>query len=262
MLPESSLLTAERKAELDEVFCRRRNGLIDGTIKVRLVEDIHETAVMLDPNLCTDFKPFEQAFENHASLYAKDQNIDADTVSYFVEKLLTDYIDVYHGWKNKKGSMHSQDREQILSYEGKPIMWWKTQYKGSDHLKQFAISTLSCSPTGSFVESSFSMQKQIQTPQRNKLSSTKVAKLMFCRWNLQMSRGLHRLDKEEFFNSLFNTEKLVRSYVRDKNMQTEGTGAGSDSDLHLDANVDDQEISSDEGDYEFFTDDADSDDNI
>lgn len=77
------------------------------------MEDIHETAVMLDPNLCTDYNPLEPAFRNHASLYAKDQNINADTVSYLVGKHLTDYIDVYHGWTNKKGSMHSQEREQI-----------------------------------------------------------------------------------------------------------------------------------------------------
>ena len=58
-IPVTSFLTAERRDEVLAKFRKGQNGPLDASIKVRLLEDIHFAAHLLDPHRCPrDIDPY------------------------------------------------------------------------------------------------------------------------------------------------------------------------------------------------------------
>ena len=96
-------------------------------------------------------------------------------------------------------------------------------------LTEFAIKTLSCSPTGTSVERSFSLQGQIHTKNRNRLKSEKVAKLKFCRWNIGFVNG-EKIDRQEMKSALLHTEIAVYTEEEDREKNSGYYSQHSDSD--------------------------------
>ena len=72
-----------------------------------------------------------------------------------------------------------------------------------EELREFAIKTLSASPTGSFVERSFSLQGSIHNKVTNRLKREEVAMIMFCRWNKTMMKGRHMINRKQFVDTMF-----------------------------------------------------------
>ena len=60
--------------------------------------------------------------------------------------------------------------------------------KAAEKLVEFAIRTLSVSPTATATERTFSLENRIHTNQRASLSKARVQKLLFCKWNFRVMR--------------------------------------------------------------------------
>lgn len=99
LIPECDFLTAKMKADVDEVFKVRRDGLSKRE-KVRLVNDIHYTAYFLDPNLCPlEYDHYMPAFGRHATIYARSNNVQEKDIKSVVSKLKLDFNCIFEIWR-------------------------------------------------------------------------------------------------------------------------------------------------------------------
>lgn len=110
------------------------------------------------------------------------------------------------------------------------MAWWSGGISATtfESLHKFAIMTLSCSPTGTFIERSFKMQQNIEK-NRPRLKREKVAKMMFAKWNITMMRSSGKISKKQFYSSLQETAQIVSQYESSLSIQNDnmlGTEVG------------------------------------
>lgn len=216
LIPECEFLTAGRKKEIDEVFKIRRDGLSKQK-KVRLINDIHYAAYLLDPNRCpSNYEEYMPAFKRHAVTYAKSTHILEKDIKAFVSKLKIDFSCIFKMWRKEKGrDIMGIETSSLPHYKGNPLSWWccgvsETRFES---LHKFAVMTLSCSPTGTFVERSFKMQQHL-AKNRPSLRREKVAKMMFAKWNITMMQTSGKISKKKFYSSLQETALIVQEYEK------------------------------------------------
>lgn len=212
-------LSIERKVEIHKKFVQRRDKTGSGQ-QIGLLDDVHFAAHLLNPCTFTedDYNERTSEFKRHIRAYLDGEGVsEADKQDKLVTIELA-FLDVISGWDNERSKAKSSNRpDPLLRFDGKALQWWQTMFEtdGDDKkklLKVFAMSTLSCSPTASFVDRSFKDQMQISTKLRNRLLKKKVAMLMFCKWNLRILRGKTIIRKETFARSLLRTGNIIKEY--------------------------------------------------
>ena len=198
-LPLSQFLTNKRKGELISVFRRRKDGPIGRSVRVRLLDNIHYVAFMLDPNQAPRKPgPMMPHFIAHLERYATSSDIK--NKDYWISEMKLKYsIQVERGYSLRYGI---EGRNILGIYRGNPLIWWKFARVAEPDLAAFAAGTLLSSPTFCVVEKSFSAQKRIHPKESNRLSREKLQKLLFCQWNLKLKRKLNAFDKNGFLQSI------------------------------------------------------------
>lgn len=212
---KGDFFTEERRSEIDKLFQLRRDGNASN-IQVRLVDDIHYVALLLDPNKCpsnwVDFKP---AFTKFAVSFLQGQGKNKEQVDEEVGELLEGMSEVTDKWQKKKNDYLSDETAKTLTnkkplFPPDPLVYWFCYtFSFSEKLKtlsEFAVRVLSCSPTGSFVERSFSMHGDIVSKTRNRIGKEKVIMLIFLKWNILMLSGVRRFNKDDFLEIIMSSE--------------------------------------------------------
>lgn len=193
---DDKFLDEARKKQLLDVFLRRRNGT--GSVQARLIEDVHCVAVLLDPTRCpSNFKDYVPILRAHALKYGRKNRSSEETK--LAEDICDSFVVQASKWLCDPEELRNDRRHR---YGDDPLHWWNTSHCDDPILTRFAINTLSCSPTAMAVDRSFSIEKNIHTSKLNRLSSSKVAQIMFVKWNDDLLSGRSSFDKDEFMNSL------------------------------------------------------------
>ena len=188
-LPLTEFLTEARRKEVEDVLQIRLSGSTvgnGGRIKINLLQDIHFVAVLLDPSQSpTNDAPFQDRLHRHIYSYANGP--DSGASEQLREKLLVQYTDVRFMWTSARSS--AGGKRFLHDLRNYPLLWWNRLAGKQEYaeLYEFAHRTLSASPSLCAAEQIFSMQKRIRTDSRNRITSDKVRKLMFCHWNGRLS---------------------------------------------------------------------------
>jgi len=115
----SEFLTEARKSELLSVLRWRENVLLDASVKVRLVEDVHYAAYLLDPNLCSfDVSPFISRLSALARRYAKANGALDANVKELMSKKCVAFQTQKALWEEYRGS-YSKKRYLKVNH----LMW-------------------------------------------------------------------------------------------------------------------------------------------
>lgn len=149
------------------------------------------------------------------------------------------------------------ENKQAKSVQGRSNTLVERFLQGAGGSKRVCDSDSLLQPKRLNVERSFKLEGDIQTPQRMRLSSIKVSIIMFMKWNLNLFNGTKTIDKEAFFNSLFESERLVKEYVRARNVLVDNELGG---DLYKATDADDLQFTQNAEEDELFAEDDDSDD--
>lgn len=217
-VPVTAFLTGERKAEVLQKFYKRRDGPLGNSIRVRLLDDIHFAAHLLDPYRSTKdtgpflprFRAFLARYCMHACTTSTERHRDSrelnDGNEELREKLLHQFIEISTSWDHQK-----QDPEKpaiFRDFRSIPLQFWRSYVDRNKYreLVEFAARTLPISPSSCAAERSFSMQDRIRTKSRNRLHTYKVQKLAFTHWNLKLFEN-EALEKESFYQSVRNEEE-------------------------------------------------------
>lgn len=108
-------------------------------MKVVLVEDIHCTAYMLDPNLAlSNTRQYMTVLKLHVILYAK--KIFITDTDVFIESTMWAYEAQNMEWRAVKDSLSSYNN--LTRYVGNALMWWTISKCKHWPLTEFYMSTL------------------------------------------------------------------------------------------------------------------------
>ena len=214
-VPLTAFFTSERKNQVIGKFSRRQNGPLDASIKVRLLEDIHFAAHLVDPHRCPrDVSPFLYRFRSYLMRYCAgavelaDETSDGeDSRSRALRSqdlrgiILEQYMRISGEWNDEKDDAGND--EVFKEFRKMPLVYWKSlAFRHEfEELREFAMRTLSVSPSSCAAERSFSMQGRIRTKARNRLDTEKVKKLAFSHWNMKLL-GDAQLQQADFWRSV------------------------------------------------------------
>ena len=177
-------------------------------MQIRILQDAHYTAWLLDPNLCpVNVDQFLPAFERHALVYlagAKAGNDENDSKK-LASTLTREYREVHRLWDVLRKGV--KNRDILESCAGHAIRYWEDETPAENVLKDdvsrlavdlqcFARYKLSLCLSSCATERSFSHQGRIHTKQRSRLKPEVVQKLLFCKWN---ARVLWNIDRFQFY---------------------------------------------------------------
>lgn len=211
-LPISDTITEERKQEIIKTFLKCKDDPVDRSTRIRLVEDVHWAAYLLDPNNApNDLVPFIPSLKRHMIVYTPQSGEeDVDSV---VDEMLFAYQQQHERWGI---NMTTSRRDLTLDkFKGNALSWWKLRTVDGDSrlavLNEFAIRTLSCCPTAMSVDRSFSVQRKLHSKERNRLTGTKVNKLMFCTLNVRLICKLDHFSRDDILNGINAVENTNSS---------------------------------------------------
>ena len=184
-LPLTSFMTSERRADVLGKFERRQNGPINATIKVRLLEDIHFAAHLTDPHRSLrDIDRHINRFRAFLMWYCSGSGTIGDALQ-LRQNILEQFVKLVEEWNDEKDDAGSENI--FKEFEKMPLLYWKSLADRPEYaqLREFAIRTLSVSPSSCPAERSFSLRGRIRTSSRNRMDTAKVKKLAFTHWNMK-----------------------------------------------------------------------------
>ena len=188
-LPLTEFHIEARRKEVEDFLQIRMSGPTvgnGGRIKINLLQDIHFVAMLLDPSqIPTNDGPFQDRLHRH--IYSHANGPDSGASEQLREKLLVQYTEVRFMWTSARSS--AEGRRFLYDLRNYPLLWWNRLAGKQEYaeLYEFALRTLSASPSSCAAEQSLSMQKRIRTDSRNLITADKVRKLTFCHWNGRLS---------------------------------------------------------------------------
>lgn len=209
-VPVTPFLTQHRKTEVLTKFYKRRDGPLSGSIKVRLLEDIHFAAHLLDPcHSPRNVRPFIRRFRSFVAWYCAGGQTDSseDSTSQDLrKKLLVQFVELSGVWTDLKDDAGSN--EIFNDFEDMPLLYWTSYVDSAKYgeLIEFAQRTLYVSPSPCAAERSFSMQDHIRTKHRNRLHTEKVKKLAFSHCNMKLLND-QSFSQQGFFRSVYSREE-------------------------------------------------------
>lgn len=222
-----------KKQELVHVFKNRMEGPLPNMkrVQVRLVSDLHIAAFLMDPFRCPvteDHRELMAALRRQLGRYFAGVSLEPDELELTVRTIVFRYFDVRDLWKKRKlyrsDWLHSTERGR-QSFTESPIGWWLSgdipSYRdphlqsATRELVEFAVRTLSVSPTACAAERSFSLQARMHSKERASLSQSTVQKLVYSHWNQRekmMRKYSSDAKKWELMNEQeCNLQKLVEA---------------------------------------------------
>lgn len=174
-----------KKRQVMAVYLRQRDGPVSESTKVLLLQDVYWVAHILDPNSDLSGLPeqvYKEKLRNEITRYCAGKYGDIRQRSLKVEQMMGCFEKELSSWEMMK--LSNQDIG-LKYYQGKPLQYWNSSPGGDQDFRDFARRVLSCPPSATAVERSFSAFKRIHTRLRNRLKNEK-ASLMYCYWNLRV----------------------------------------------------------------------------
>lgn len=189
-LPLTEFLTVARRDEVVAVSKHRMNGtnLSAGSsaqvsrIKVTLLQDVHFSALLLDPNQAPE-NDAAYIMRLHKQICAYARAFWGSSEAEFRWELLREYKLVPDYSDNERNTAQGQLFQGDVA-QFRSVRW--ANMAGNEefrHIQEFAIRTLSSAPSSCSAERSFAVQKRIRADRRNRILAEKVKKLVFCHWN-------------------------------------------------------------------------------
>ena len=172
------------------VFQARKTGVRregGGRINAALIQDIHIAAFLLDPAQApTNDRMYDVRFHKfiEACLSRSGSREEQENCR---TRIFLQYKAVRNQWRCERAEPYLESYLKVL-YKNK-VLWW-------DHLQgqnrftdvyEFSMRVLAASPSSCAVERSFSQQKRIRTDARNRMTTEKVRKLVYCHWNERLA---------------------------------------------------------------------------
>ena len=238
--PITEWYSREKRDSIMFCFRKRRDKPPDSGIKVPLIETIHVVVLMLDPlHAPGNYTPFIPYLKKHAMVFA--QGLEECDKENYVRLVTRSYQDQMTLWAANRQT--DEGMSHLRVFDGKPIEWWEGGNGKSQVLTEFALRTLSASPTAMAVDRSFSAQKLVHTSIRNRLGEDKVDKLMFCRANLLLLKSNDNACKQVLKDCMLQVRSIARDLTLlslNENGEEEADNAefsASDADVQLDSDL-------------------------
>ena len=239
-IPYTEWYTKDKKEEMMVTLRNRRDKSPMSRVRVPLIEGIHIVALMLDPiNAPSNYTDFIPYMRDHAERFAI--GLAGIIPTEYGRTIVRTYQEQMNIWIASRES--DSGMKYLQEFNGEPLEWWKGGNAKSRVLTDFAIRTLNVSPTAMAVDRSFSAQKRIHTPLRNRLGQEKVNSLMFCRMNLLLLKSQDNASKEVLKQSLLQ----ARCIAHDLSALEANSYSGDENDDEEEESLDDL-LSMSEGD--------------
>ena len=156
---------------------------------------------------------------------ATSDSQDANDSDELCTKVLEQYAKLSAEWSDQKDDANSN--KIFKSFAKMPLFYWKSLVGRVDlaELCEFALRTLSVSPSYCAAERSFSMQGRIRTSLRNRLRTDRVKKLALTHWNMKLLDEC-KLVQTDFWKSV-RSESEGLDIGEDEDSEVEGGGSAS-----------------------------------